>query len=100
ETIRQATRNEGVDVVFELTGAESGFFNAMTSLRRGGDFRLIGAPSFPVSIDLTQWLRTGPTLYNIHGRRVWRSWQQASDLVLDGQVDLSPLISHILPLQD
>lgn len=100
QVVKGATGNEGVDVALELTGAESGLFASLEALRRGGDYRLIGAPANPVAIDLTQWLRTGPTIHNIHGRRVWRSWQQASDLVVGGHVDLSPLVSHVVPLKD
>lgn len=100
QTTRAVTRNEGVDVAIELTGAEAGLFASLDALRRGGDYRLIGAPANPVAIDLTTWLRTGPTIHNIHGRRIWRSWQQAGDLVLDGRVDLTPLVSHVVPLKD
>lgn len=94
------TGGEGADVVIELTGAEAGLHAALASLRRGGDFRLIGAPSHPVTLDLTQWVRTGPTIHSIHGRRIWRSWSEAADLIADGRVDLSPLVSHIVPLED
>lgn len=97
---RGVTRGEGVDVAIELTGAEAGLFASLDALRRGGDYRLIGAPATPVAIDLTRWLRTGPTIHNIHGRRIWRSWQQAGDLMLEGRVDLSPLVSHVVPLED
>jgi threonine 3-dehydrogenase len=97
---RSLTGGDGVDVVVELTGAEAGLRASLEALRRGGDYRLIGAPSHPVELDLTQWLRTGPTIRNIHGRRIWRSWRQAADLLAAGKVDLSPLVSHVVPLQD
>ncbi|MCH2559291.1 MAG: alcohol dehydrogenase catalytic domain-containing protein [Alcanivorax sp.] len=100
KVVQAATGGEGVDVAIELTGAEAGLFASLAALRRGGDYRLIGAPADPVAIDLTQWLRTGPTIHNIHGRRIWRSWQQAGDLVSGGRVDLSPLVSHVVPLKD
>lgn len=100
QVVKGATSNEGVDVAIELTGAEAGLFASLEALRRGGDYRLIGAPANPVALDLTQWLRTGPTIHNIHGRRIWRSWQQAGDLVTGGHVDLSPLVSHVVPLKE
>lgn len=94
------TGGYGADVAIELTGADAGLKASLKALRRGGDYRLIGVPPSPVEIDLTQWVRTGPTIHNIHGRRVWRSWQQASDLLDSGKVDLSPLVSHVVPLKD
>lgn len=99
-TARDITREEGVDVVMELTGSEPAFHNALASLRRGGDFRLIGVPGNPVTLDLTGWVRTGPTIHNIHGRRIWRSWQQASDLIDSGSINMQPLVSHIVPLSE
>lgn len=94
------THGDGVDVAIESTGAESGLKASLAALRRGGDYRLFGAPSHPVELDLTQWLRTGPTIHNIHGRRIWRSWRQAADLLAAGKVDLAPLVSHVVPLAD
>lgn len=97
---REETAGDGIDVVLELTGSEPALHASLESLRRGGDYRLIGAPADPVALDLTQWLRTGPTIRNIHGRRIWRSWQQASDLLATGKVSLTPLVSHVLPLSE
>jgi len=97
---QDATRGDGVDVAVELTGVEAGLRASLAALRRGGDFRFIGAPSHPVELDLTQWLRTGPTIYNIHGRRIWRSWREAADLIESGKVDLKPLVSHVVPLSE
>ncbi len=99
-TARDITRGEGVDVVMELTGSEPALHNALASLRRGGDFRLIGVPANPVTLDLTVWVRTGPTIHNIHGRRIWRSWQQASDLIDSGSINMEPLVSHVVPLRE
>ena len=39
-------------------------------------------------------------MQNIHGRRIWDSWQRAADLVATGAVDLGPIHSHDLPLKD
>jgi threonine 3-dehydrogenase len=97
---RDLTGGDGVDVAIELTGAEAGLRASLDALRRGGDYRLIGGPSNPVELDLTQWLRTGPTIRNIHGRRIWRSWREAADLLDSGKVDLAPLVSHVVPLKD
>jgi threonine 3-dehydrogenase len=90
----------GVDVAIEFSGSAPGLMASLQALRRGGDFRLVGAPSDPVAIDLTKWLRTGPTIRNIHGRRIWRNWLQAADLVTSRKIDLSAFVSHVLPLSE
>ncbi|WP_221931042.1 alcohol dehydrogenase catalytic domain-containing protein [Telmatospirillum sp. J64-1] len=97
---KDMTGGYGVDVALEFSGAEAGFRASIASVRKGGDFRLVGAPSHPISLDLTQWLLQCPTIHNIHGRRIWRTWQQAVDLLTRKRIDLGPLVSHVLPLRD
>lgn len=87
-------------MAIELTGSEPALHDSLASLRRGGDYRLVGVPANPVTLDLTVWVRTGPTIYNIHGRRIWRTWQQASDLVDSGRINMQPLVSHVVPLSE
>jgi len=39
-------------------------------------------------------------MHNIHGRRIWDTWQRSTELVATGAVDLAPIRSHVLPLSD
>ena len=76
-------------------------FNAcFQSLSKGGDLRLVGAPPKAIPVDFTQWLLKCPDMQNIHGRRIWDSWQVASELVSSGSVDLSPIHSHSILLSE
>jgi threonine 3-dehydrogenase len=97
---RDMTRGAGVDVAIEYSGTPEGFATALASLCKGGDFRLVGAPPRPIEVDFTHWLRNCPRVYNIHGRRIWETWERATGLVYSGQVDLSPVLSHVLPLSE
>jgi threonine 3-dehydrogenase len=90
----------GVDVGMEFSGTEAGFKAVFESLARGAEFRLIGAPAFPISVDFTQWLLKCPKMHNIHGRRIWRTWEQAMPLIYEKKVDLKPLVSHELPIRE
>ena len=98
--VEDMTAGEGVDVAIEYTGSEAGFRAAYDAVAKGGDLRLVGAPPAAIPVDFTQWLRKCPTLHNIHGRRIWDDWHTASELVLSGKVDLSPILSHTLPLAE
>ncbi len=98
--VRDVTAGEGVDVGIEYSGSEAGFKAVFDAIAKGGDFRLVGAPAAPIAVDFTYWLLKCPTMHNIHGRRIWQSWQRATDLVYNGAVDLKPLASHVLPLKD
>ena len=94
------TSGEGVDVGIEFSGSEDGFQAVFECLAKGGDFRLVGAPPAAIPVDFTWWLLKCPTMHNIHGRRIWDTWQRATDLVTTGAVDLAPIRSHVLPLSE
>lgn len=98
-TVKDMT-DGGVDVGIEYSGSESGFRAVFDCLAKGADFRLVGAPPAPISVDFTFWLQKCPRMINIHGRRIWDTWPVATDLVASGRVDLSPIASHVLPLKD
>jgi threonine 3-dehydrogenase len=98
--VQDMTGGAGVDVAIEFSGSEPGFNACFQALSKGGDFRLVGAPPKPIPVDFTQWLLKCPSMQNIHGRRIWDSWQRAVDLVASGAVDLAPIHSHDIPLAD
>ena len=42
-----------------------------------------------IPVDFTYWLLKCPVMRNIHGRRIWRTWQTASELLASGRIDLA-----------
>ncbi len=100
KSVRDMTGGDGVDVAIEYSGSEAGFRAVFDSLAKGGDLRLVGAPPEAIPVDFTWWLLKCPVMHNIHGRRIWDTWERATPLIYDGAVDLSPVASHVLPLSD
>ena len=98
--VTDMTGGEGVDVGIEFSGSEAGFKAVFECLTKGGDFRLVGAPAAAIPVDFTWWLLKCPTMQNIHGRRIWDTWQRATELIYAGKVDLAPIRSHVLPLSE
>ena len=98
--VADMTGGAGADVGMELSGTEAGFNAVFASLAKGGDFRLVGAPPSAIPVDFTYWLLKCPVMHNIHGRRIWQTWQRASELLEAGAVDLAPVRSHVLPLSE
>ncbi len=98
--IADVTDNVGVDAAIEFSGQPNGFRASIEAVCKGGDFRLVGAPAHPLEIDLTRWLLRCPRIINIHGRRIWESWEASTRLVQDGAIDLAPIRSHVLPLSE
>ena len=98
--VAETTDGLGVDVGIEYSGSESGFGAVFDALCKGGEFRLVGAPPSAIPVDFTRWLLKCPVMRNIHGRRIWETWQRATELLDSGAVDLAPVRSHVLPLSE
>jgi threonine 3-dehydrogenase len=97
--VRAATGGEGVDVVLEMSGHPAGIRDGLRSLRNGGWMSQLGLPARPVEIDLaTDVIFPMAHLQGIYGRRIWDTWEQATTLLRRG-LDLSPVITHVLPLE-
>jgi threonine 3-dehydrogenase len=100
QAVRNATSGEGADVVFEYTGSPQGVHNCFASVGSLGEVRWCATPSKPMEFDFGSWRKARPTIYNIHGRRLWETWEVAAPLVYDGHIDLRPVASHQIPLAD
>jgi threonine 3-dehydrogenase len=90
------------DVALEMSGAGSAIDQALRCLRPGGWISLLGLPVGPVSLDLNELvIMKGVTVYGIFGRRIWETWEQTSRLLgPEGGVDVTPLITHRIGLED
>ena len=93
-----ATGMYGADVVIEAVGLPACFSQALGSLRRGGKLSVVGL--FPASVELPlpilglYGVRISMGLANLsHMRRLM-------DLLANGRVDLSSLITHSFPLSE
>ncbi|MCG8353464.1 MAG: L-threonine 3-dehydrogenase [Chloroflexales bacterium] len=99
--ILQATEGEGVDVLLEMSGSQGAIEQGFKSLRPGGFAALLGLPESPLmSFDLTnEIVFKGATVYGVFGRKMFETWYQTRGLLQSGKVDISPVISHHMPLE-
>ncbi len=89
----------GVEVLLEFSGNEVAIHQGLKALIPGGEARILGIPSDPIRFDLAgELVMRGITAYGIAGRRLWQTWMQGTALVYSGRVDLTPLITHRLPM--
>lgn len=97
--IRDATGGQGVDVVLEMSGNEQGLRDGLRALRNGGWVSLLGLPSRDVQLDLADGVIFKEAhVVGIFGRRMWRTWEQATALLRNG-LDVTPVITHRFPLE-
>jgi threonine 3-dehydrogenase len=97
-TIRALTGGDGVDVVLEMSGAESAIRQGFAAVTNGGRVSLLGLPSRPVTLDLNNdIIFKGVRVYGITGRRMFDTWYRTSAPLAQG-LDLSLIVTHQLPL--
>ena len=91
----------GVDVVLEMSGAPSAIDAAFRGVRNGGRVTLFGIPSSPVKIDVAEnMIFKNLTVLAVNGRRIFDTWYRTRWLLESGVVDLRPLISREMALDD
>lgn len=99
--IMEATHGEGVDVLLEMSGAESAIAQGFQVLKPGGEVAALGVAGRPIHFDWDHHLVfKAATVHGIYGRRLWETWYQARGLVFSGAVDLTPLVTHRFALED
>ena len=97
--VHNITHQNGVDVLLEMSGHPSAIAQGFRILRMGGRASLLGIPSRPVELDLANAvIFKGATVHGINGRKMYETWFQMEALLRDSAIDLSPVITHRLPL--
>ncbi len=99
--VRERTAGTGVDVVLEMSGHADAIRLGFEILRTGGRVSLLGIPSRPVELDLARAIIfKGAIVQGINGRKMYETWFQMEALLKTGRLDLSPVITHRLPMSD
>lgn len=99
--VLEATGGLGVDVVLEMSGQPSAIRQGFQMLRPGGRVSLLGIPSRPVELDLSNdIIFKGALVQGINGRRMFQTWYQMQALLLSGRLDLAPAITGRIPMSD
>jgi threonine 3-dehydrogenase len=98
--VMASTGGRGADVVIEYSARPESIAMAGRAVTPGGELRLLGVPSGEFALDLNPWLFKGVIVRSLHGRRLFSSWEHATNLLVDRKVSIEPLISDRLPLSD
>jgi threonine 3-dehydrogenase len=101
KTVKEITRGDGVDVSLEMSGHPVAVRQAFQMLTPGGRISILSLPVRPVELDITnEIVFKGITVKGITGRRMYETWKQTSSFLESGLVDLKPLITHRMALED
>jgi threonine 3-dehydrogenase len=100
EAVLGATGRHGAEVVLEMSGVAEAIDQGTRMLMPGGRMALLGLPSGPVTLDLTdQVIFKEARLFGVTGRELFRTWQQTTTLLATGMVNVDPVITHRFPLE-
>ncbi len=99
EVIDQATGGRGVDVAIECAGAASSVRSCLEALRPCGQLTQVGhfGESLDLNYDLVAFKEleiTGSVGYTV------ATWDRVMQILSEGAIDLSDMITHKLPIDD
>ncbi len=101
QAIVDANGGFGVDIMLEMSGAPAAINTAFQAVRNGGIVVLFGIPSKPVEIDVAEnMIFKNLTVSSLNGRRIFDTWYKTRWLLEEGVVDLRPLISKTIRLEE
>ncbi|UCG01196.1 MAG: alcohol dehydrogenase catalytic domain-containing protein [Candidatus Heimdallarchaeota archaeon] len=98
ERLEYFTNSKGIDIVVECTGAPEAISESFTSLNKGGNFLVLGFYELPVEVDfLTAVKYELKLLFAYCG---YTEFETALQLIAKKRVQVKPMISHIIKLED
>ncbi len=101
QIVMEATKNNGVDVVLELSGNNQALNQGLKSVTPGGRISILGIYERRVSIDLNKEVVFKKIrIYGITGRKIFSTWHKTSRFLSSGLVDPTLVITHRFPLKD
>jgi threonine 3-dehydrogenase len=99
--VMEETDGAGIDVVAEFSGNKTAIEQAFKYVKPGGKMSLLGIVPSNVEIDLSSDIVfKGISIYGVVGRLMFKTWEQVTDLVQSGKLDLDKIITHTFPLKE
>jgi threonine 3-dehydrogenase len=101
DKVREMTQGLGPEVVCEMSGANDAINGGLACLRNCGTMAMLGLTKESVPVQFNEHvIFKGARILGISGRRMFETWYQMQDLILSGRLNLGPIITHELPLED
>jgi threonine dehydrogenase-like Zn-dependent dehydrogenase len=102
-TVREITNGKMADLVVEVVGHGVNTLSfCMSMLRRRGTLLFFGVPDDDLepNFPLRQFFRDNLTVIGTVGPDAVPNFSLARDMIAQGRIDVSPIISHVLPFQE
>lgn len=90
-----------IDVVLEMSGNAEVIQDALEAARIASTIVFFGIPKKEVSFDIGKYfINKELTAKSVFGRKIWKTWYQVRDLLVNKKVDLSKIITHRFKLAE
>ncbi|HEX9842895.1 MAG TPA: zinc-binding dehydrogenase [bacterium] len=104
ETVLEHTNGQGVDYLVEAVGAHGSLLQSVDLVRQDGNMLMFGLPDTtqPVPYNFHDFFRKRLTMHSTYGTQEEPglvSFRLALELIVTGQIDVSPLVSHVFPIE-
>ena len=99
DVMREIGMVEGFDVGLEMSGVPGAFRQMLEGMNHGGKIALLGIPPSDTAIDWNQVIFKGLIIKGVYGREMFETWYKMIAMV-QGGLDLTPIITHRLPVDD
>ncbi len=99
--VRERTDGVGADISLDMVGSPEAIADGLRMLRKGGRFSAFGlASAGDLPIDYVDGVvLKGAEIHGISGRRMFDTWYRIRNLLASGRLDVSPVITGLLPLE-
>ncbi|HKI98870.1 MAG TPA: zinc-binding dehydrogenase [bacterium] len=104
ETVLEQTDGLGVEYLVEAVGSNVSLLQAVDLVRPDANMLMFGLPDTekPVQYNFNDFFRKRLTMHSTYGAQEepgLASFRMALDLILKKQIDVSPLVSHVFPIE-
>ncbi|MER7986651.1 L-threonine 3-dehydrogenase [Streptomyces noursei] len=96
---RELGLREGFDVGLEMSGRPEALRDMIGNMTHGGRIAILGLPSEEFPVDWSRIVTSMITIKGIYGREMFETWY-AMSVLLEGGLDLAPVITGRYPYQD
>jgi threonine dehydrogenase-like Zn-dependent dehydrogenase len=98
DLVREHTGGLGADLAIECVGTPRPMADCIAGVRKGGRVVVAGAFDRPYSVDLLQLMVQEQTIIGTFGSAT--ELRECAQLISSGQVDVSPVVSAVIGLDD
>ncbi|MCF6186531.1 MAG: L-threonine 3-dehydrogenase [Desulfobulbaceae bacterium] len=99
DVMKNIGMTEGFDVGLEMSGAATAFRDMIDKMNNGGKIAILGIAPTSFEIDWNKVIFKMLNIKGIYGREMFETWYKMIAFV-EGGLDLSPLITHRVPIDD